>query len=52
MRALTGKEERIPGSGTRLVKKPDSFRNGAQKKVSQTDGIKINEKKTHFCSCL
>lgn len=58
MRALTGKEERIPGNGTQLVKKPDSFRNGAQKKV-EWDGIKINEKKQHtsvlvynMCRCF
>lgn len=31
MQALTGKEERNPGNGTQLVKKPDRLRNGEQK---------------------
>lgn len=60
MRALTGKEERIPGSGTQLVKKPDSFRfrTVRKKRCRRQVGWKKNNKKPNsvllynMCRCF
>lgn len=60
MRALTGREERIPGSGTQLVKKSDSFRfrTGRKKRCRRQMGLKKNNKKHNsvllynMCRCF